>query len=138
MAHSLMFLWVQGIDGLSQDPRHLREIEVASFSFGPKGSATFGSALPVELINDFTFIKRIDGVSNLLYQAALSGKHFAKAILTVERNFGGRSAGELLRVVMSDILITSFQRDPKSGAPIHEDFESIGLNYASVNWKHNG
>ena len=136
MAKILMYLWIQGIDGLSQDPRHLREINVESFSFGSKDASAVGYGSWQESAVNFEFIKLFDGVSPILHQAAASGKHFAKAILTVERNFGGRSAGELIRVVMSDVIIANTIRVSTSKVPVADDFESIGLNYASISWKH--
>lgn len=130
-----MFLWIQGIDGLSQDPRHLREIEIASYIFGQKGSSAVSYGSSQESTSNFEFVKPFDAISPLLHQAATSGKHFATAILTVERNFGGRSGGQLLRVVMNDILVTNATRDSQ-GASIGDKYESIGLNYASISWKH--
>lgn len=135
MADILMFLWIQGIDGLSQDPRHLREINVETFSYGNKNPRAFGHGSQVESISDFEFVKRFDGISPILHQAVASGKHFAKAILTVERNFGGRSAGELLRVVMSDILLTRADSDSKNSGLKDQKFETVGLSYASLSWK---
>ena len=136
MADTLMFLWIQGIDGLSQDPRHLREIDVESFGFGhQKYTGTFGSTTGKADYHDFEFMKRFDRLSAILHQAATSGKHFSKAILTVERNLGGRSAGEILRFVMTDIVVTKVTPN-YAKQPTGNDLETIELNFATISWKY--
>ena len=103
-----IFLKLTGIDGESQDAKHVGEIDVLcwdwkitqrssmhSGSGGGAGKATVG---------DLVFDHYIDRASPNLFRYCVTGKHIESAVL-VARKAGG-SPLEYLKMTMNDVIVT--------------------------------
>ncbi len=128
---SLVFLWIDGIIGESKDPRHLREIDIESFSFGPHRANVSGPSSPITAnINDISFIKLVDGASSAFHLAASGAQRFPVAILSVEKARGGRSAGKVLEFVIRDVIV--FQIRPGVSNSGLTPVEEISIRFGSI------
>lgn len=115
----------------------VHEIEVLSWSWGVSnpGSAASGGGGGAGKANfqDLSVMKVIDKSTPKLLQACATGKHIAKATLTVRK--AGSNQQDYLVIVFEDVLITSVQTGGHNqGAPV----ESISLNYAKVQVTYRG
>ena len=124
------FLKIDGIAGESQDPHHLDEIEVESFSWGethlaqPAGAT--GAGRPA--IQDFHVTKQIDKASPLLMLAAASGQHFPSAVLTAQRP--GKQPLEYLTFTLSDLMVSSYQIAAPADQPLPAD--QVSFSFARI------
>ncbi len=135
----LSFLWLDGIRGPSQDPRHLGEIDVRSYSYDVGSGQQVSSNVSEVNIGaqraQLRVVKLIDASSPDLFTACAYGKRFPTAILSLEKSFQGRSAGELAKIIMRGVQITSIR--PGGKARNDEDaFEEMSMGYESVSWQY--
>jgi len=85
-----MFLELEGIDGESSDKRHLKEIDVESFSWGASGGrlgfAEGGVKIsaPAE-VRDIEFLKAVDRSSPTLYMFLFKSTTIRTAVLTIRK-----------------------------------------------------
>lgn len=56
-------------------------------------------------VDDMVFTHSVDKASPILMQTCMSGKHIAKAVLTVRK--AGEKPVELYKVTMTDVMVTS-------------------------------
>jgi len=139
----LTFLWIDGVRGASQDTHHLGDIDVLSYSFGEVGAiqasaASGGGHLQSKASShDFTFWKKIDGASAQLWNAWHTGHRFPTMILSLEKDVGGRSSGELLRYVMRDVVIMDLRPGGLSRTGGDDSpTEEIGVSFASIDTRY--
>lgn len=104
------FLKIEGIDGESQDPKHMDEIQVKHFEMnltnrGRHGNYGVGKAF----FDDARFEAYIDRAYPKLKQSCAKGEHLPKAVLTCRK--AGKNQMDFLRVTLSDVLITSCKLD---------------------------
>lgn len=127
-------LEIDGIKGESQDDKHRGEIEILSFSWGVSNSAAFtgggGSAGKVS-VQDFSFTTRVSRASPPLALACATGQHIKKATLTVRK--AGQKPLEYMKVVLQDVLISSYQQGAgPSGTPT----DQFSINYSKIEFSY--
>ena len=127
------FLKLEGIDGESADHKHKGEIDLESWSWGAAQSGTHssgggGGAGKVSM-QDFHFVMKHNKASPKLMLACATGEHIKKATLTCRK--AGKEQQEFLKVVLSDLLVSSYQ----TGGSGHSDIiptDQISLNFAKI------
>jgi type VI secretion system secreted protein Hcp len=120
------FLKIDGIAGESQDPRHLGEIEVESFSWGETHlPSAAGTAASRPTIQDFHIVKPVDKASPVLMLAAASGQHFKSAMLTAEKPETASEA--YLTFTLGDLMVSSYQTEAPAGQPLPVDQVSLSF-----------
>ncbi len=131
------FLKIDGVDGESLDAKHKGEIEVESFSWGESNQGTVGqgsgSGAGKVVAQDFSFVKRVDKGSPVLFIGCATGKHFAKAVLTARK--AGEGQQEYLKITMTDVLVSSYQL----GGSAHSDVvptEQVSLNVGKMEFSY--
>lgn len=108
------FLKIDGIDGESTDEKHTNEIEIESFSWGATNNTSAahgggsGGGSGKASMQDFHFVMHFNKASPKLFLGAASGKHFAKAVLTV-RKAGKSQTADYLKWTLSDCLVSSYE-----------------------------
>ena len=80
-------------------------IAVDAFSFGIQGEATTGAGGGSSTVSDLTITKRLDTSSLKLFQAAVTGKHFVKATLSLTK--AGSTTPDAV-YLLTEIVISSF------------------------------
>jgi type VI secretion system secreted protein Hcp len=133
MAHVDYFLKLEGVDGESADKAKKGWIDLESWSWGASQSGTFsggggGGAGKVHM-QDFHFVMKYSKASPKLMLACASGEHIKKGTLICRK--AGTDQQEYLKIVMSDLLVSSYQ----SGGSSHGDVvptDQISLNFAKI------
>jgi type VI secretion system secreted protein Hcp len=127
-----MFLKITDVKGESKDKAKPEHMEIESFSWGATqlGTSSHGSGAGGGKVsmNDFHFVMRNNSASPTLFLFCANGKHLKEAKLTC-RKAGGTQADYLV-VVMSDVLISSYQTGGSSGGEVPMD--QISLNYSKI------
>jgi type VI secretion system secreted protein Hcp len=131
MAQVDYFLKLEGVAGESTDDKHKGELDLESFSWGETnlgtsghgGGAGAGKVQP----QDFSFVKRYDKSSPVLFIACATGQHFKEALLTV-RKAGGEQQ-EYLKFKMEGLLVSSYQVSAGGGALVQD---LVSLNFAKL------
>jgi type VI secretion system secreted protein Hcp len=125
-----MFLKVDGIDGESQDKSHKSDIDILSFSWGASNSSSIGTGsgggagkVAMQSFN-ITFYQ--NQASPKLMLACASGEHIKKATFVCRKQ--GKEQQEFLKIILSDILISSYQMGASSGG------DSIPIDQASIDF----
>jgi type VI secretion system secreted protein Hcp len=117
------FLKIDGVEGESTSDKHKGEIDIESFSWGVANSASAahgGGGAGKVAMQDFHFVMKFNKASPKIFQAAASGEHFQKAVLTVSR--AGKEIADFLTWTMSDCLVSSYETGANSVAVT----ESVG------------
>jgi len=131
------FLKLDGIEGESHDDKHKNEIDLLSWSWGESQTGTHaggggGGAGKVDM-QDFHFVMGANKASPKLMLACASGEHIKKATLTCRK--AGKDQQPYMTVVMSDLLVSSFQTGGSAhGNEVPND--QISLNYAKIEWEY--
>jgi len=137
MAQVDYFLKIDGVDGESTDDKHKGEIEVESWSFGGTNSGSFsssgGGGSGKVMLNDFSFVKKIDKASAKLFTACATGEHLKTATLVCRK--AGKEQQEFLTIVLSPILVSSFQSGGSAGSDVIP-MDQISMNYAKIEFKY--
>ncbi len=128
------YLKIEGIPGESTARGFENQVEVESWSWG-MSQAVAARGREGTMLADranpqpFTFVKRIDKASPLLYKAMASGQHFPSVTLTLCRAGGDKQP--YMRYVLHDCFITSIK-------PVAGDvpMEQVSFNYAKIEWTH--
>src|SRR5258708_4023427 len=112
-----MFLALDGIKGESADSKHKGEIDVLAWSWGLSNTGTFhhgaGGGAGKANFQDISITKYIDkGSTDLIYSCA-SGKHIAKAKLTVRK--AGENPLEYLTFEFENILVAAVSTGGSGG-----------------------
>jgi type VI secretion system secreted protein Hcp len=137
MAAVDFFLKIEGVEGESTDDKHKKEIDLESWSWGEHQSGTHaggggGGAGKVNM-QDFSFTKKIDKSSPVLFLRCAAGTHIKEALLTC-RKAGGEQQ-EYMQIKMSDLLVSSYQVTGSSGGGIIP-MEQISLNFAKIEYEY--
>jgi type VI secretion system secreted protein Hcp len=127
-----MFLKITDVKGESKDKQHAGEIEIESFSWGASqlGTSSHGTGAGGGKVSmqDFHFVMRNNSASPTLFLFCANGKHLKEAKLTC-RKAGGKQE-KFLEVVMSDVLISSYQTGGSQAGEVPMD--QISLNYSKM------
>jgi type VI secretion system secreted protein Hcp len=129
-----MFLKIDDIKGESQDSACKEQIEILSWNWGMSqaGSAHSGTGGGTGKVSvrDISFIKMTDRSTPQLMKLCCSGKHFAKAVLTV-RKAGDKPLNylilELSDGLVSSVAISAAKRSERVS-------ETVSLNFASYKY----
>ncbi|MDE2119116.1 MAG: type VI secretion system tube protein Hcp [Betaproteobacteria bacterium] len=128
-----IFLKLEGVNGESQDADHKDEIELLSWSWGMHQSGAMhsgsGGGAGKADVSDFEFHHRLDRASPNLMRMCLTGKHIAKACLTVRKS--GGQALDYLKLTMEDVLVTRVEPS-MSGSDAAQGNERVCLSFARV------
>jgi type VI secretion system secreted protein Hcp len=131
------FLKIDGVDGESTDDKHKGEIELESFSFGMTNSGSFssggGGGSGKVIVQDFHFVKKVDKSSAKLLTACCTGEHLKTATLTCRK--AGKDQQEFLKIVLSPVLVSSFQDGGSAGSDIIP-MDQVALNFGKIEFKY--
>lgn len=137
MAHVDYFLKIEGVDGESTDASHKTEIEIESWSFGGSNAGSFssggGGGSGKVAMQDFHFVKKADKASAKLLTACCTGEHLKKATLTCRK--AGKEQQEFLQIILSPVLVSSFQTGGSAGSDIIP-MDQVSLNFGKVEFKY--
>lgn len=130
------FLKIDGIEGESSDGKHKSEIDVESWSWGASqsGAGSFGGGGGAGKVSmqDFSFSMKVNKASPKLMLACATGDHIKQATLTCRKAGGDQQ--EYMKVVMSDILVSSYQAGGSVGSVIPMD--QISLNFSKIEFEY--
>ena len=108
-------------------------IEVLSWSWGVSqtgsGRAGAGGGAGRAQFKDLTVTKKLDAASPQLFVDTASGRHIARATLTIRPRSGSQ---EYMRYTLSDALISGVSVEASSGASV----ESLSLSYGKIEWEY--
>ncbi|MEA3213492.1 MAG: type secretion system secreted protein Hcp [Chthoniobacter sp.] len=127
-----LFLKLEGLEGESVQPGHLKEIDALSFSFGTGQTGLTmagGTASPAKAqFSPLQVIKRPDKASPMLFLNCAIGKVIPTARITFRRTNSG-DPQDFFILDLTNVLISSYQ---VSGAEDDPLTESIGLSYLAI------
>lgn len=130
------FLKIDGIQGESADAKHQNEIDLQSWSWGENqtGTAAAGGGMGAGKVamQDFHFVMQVSKASPKLVLACASGEHIKEAVLVCRK--AGKEQQEYLKIVFSDILVSSFQTGGSAGSEV--PFDQISLNYSKMEYEY--
>jgi type VI secretion system secreted protein Hcp len=137
MASVDYFLKIDGVDGESTDDKHKGEIQLESYSLGHTNSGSFssggGGGSGKVAMQDFHFVKKIDKSSAKLHTACATGEHLKTATLVCRK--AGKDQQEFLTIVMSPVLVSSFQNGGSAGSDV-VPVETISLAFGKIEFKY--
>lgn len=127
------FLKITGIEGESKDSKHGSEIDILSFSWGEsnQGSMSYGGGGGAGKVSmqDFHFVMKLNKASPKLLLACATGEHIKEATLTARK--AGKTQVEYLKIIMADLLVSSYQTGGSGGDEVPLD--QIALNFSKIN-----
>lgn len=103
------YLKIEGVEGNSKNTRHLKEIEIMSFTVPQNRQREMRPPFRVSVDNNFYFTKKMDQSSPKLLRYAAEGTHIPEAILTAEQVSATGSVQAILTIQMSDVIVASYQ-----------------------------
>ena len=131
-----MFLTIKGVKGETQDKvfKDKGGMDILSWSWGVSngGGGHYGGGSGAGKANfqDISLTKFMDGASSAIMGHCAEGEHFDEATLTVRRAGGKGGPVDYYKVVMSDVLVSSYSTGGSGG----EDAltETVSLNFKKV------
>jgi type VI secretion system secreted protein Hcp len=133
MAQVDYFLKIDGVESESTDAKHKGEIELESYSWGESqsGTAGKGGGQGAGKVNpqDFSFVKRVDKSSPVLFIACATGTPYKNAVLTARK--AGVGQQEYFKITMEEVLVSSYQLGG-SGTSDVVPMEQVSLNFAKL------
>ena len=128
------YLKIDGIAGASTASKHKDEIEVLSFSWQIKNSATApgsGGGSGKATVSDFSFTKDVAKDSPELFVSVCTGEHHKNAVLTVEGISSTAKGGSqsFYKVTFEDVLISGVSLGGQSDSV---PLETVSLNFSKV------
>jgi type VI secretion system secreted protein Hcp len=76
---------------------------------------------------------KVNKASQKLMLACATGEHIKKGTLTCRK--AGKEQQEFMKVVMSDILVSSYQQGGQNTSDVIP-MEQISLNFAKIEWEY--
>jgi type VI secretion system secreted protein Hcp len=130
------FLKIEGVEGEATDEKHKGEIDVESWSWGETQSGTSaagggGGAGKVSM-QDFHFVMRLNKASPKLMLACATGDHLKSATLVCRKAGGDQQ--EYMKIVMTDVLVSSYQTGGSTGDVVPVD--QISLNFSKIEYEY--
>jgi type VI secretion system secreted protein Hcp len=126
------FLEIDGIKGESSDSKHKEQIDLESWSWGETNSGTHagggGGGAGKVVMQDFSFVMKVNKASPKLFLACATGQHIKKAQLTCRK--AGKEQQEYLKIKFEELLISSYQTGGSSGDVVPT--ESISFNFSKI------
>ncbi len=137
MAQVDYFLKIDGVDGESTDDKHKGEIQVESWSMGGTNSGSFssggGGGSGKVALSDFHVVKKVDKSSAKLFTSCCTGEHLKTATLVCRK--AGKDQQEFLTIVLSPILVSSFQSGGSAGSDVIP-MDQVALSYGKIEFKY--
>ena len=137
MAQVDYFLKIDGVDGESTDDKHKGEIELESFSLGATNAGSFqsggGGGSGKVAMSDVHIVKKVDKASPKLFTSCATGEHLKTATIVCRK--AGKDQQEFLTIVLSPILISSFQNAGSAGSDVIP-MDQISINYGKIEFKY--
>lgn len=134
------FIKIDGIKGETADHKHKEEIEVFSYSWGCKqsGSSSSGSGAGAGKVqvDDFSFVKKYDKASPILFMKCCTGEHIKEANFTV-RKAGGEQI-EFIKIKFTDVVITSIQTGGSGSDEIPMETIAFTFTQCHVDYQEQG
>jgi type VI secretion system secreted protein Hcp len=129
------FLKIDGVDAESTDNKHKNEIDVESFSWGATQTGASsargaGAGAGKVSMQDFHFVMKVNKSSPILMLSCATGKHIKAATLTCRKAGGDQQ--EYMKVVMSDLLVSSYQTGGAGEIPT----DQISLNFGKIEFEY--
>jgi type VI secretion system secreted protein Hcp len=129
------FLKIDGVDSESTDNKHKNEIDVESFSWGATQTGASsargaGAGAGKVSMQDFHFVMKVNKASPILMLSCATGKHIKAATLTCRKAGGDQQ--EYMKVVMSDLLVSSYQTGGAGEIPT----DQISLNFGKIEFEY--
>jgi len=121
------YLTLDGIDGPS--PTKLHAIDILSFSVGV--AAPDPSKLQKSVCSNLSVMKVLDQTSPLLFQAAVTGKPFATAVLSYDKPTGAVQQ-TYFTLTLENALLTSVQESGSNENPT----ESVSLKSSTMTFSY--
>jgi type VI secretion system secreted protein Hcp len=84
-------------------------------------------------LGDFHFVKKVDKSSAKLFTSCCTGEHLKKATLVCRK--AGKDQQEFLTIVLSPILVSSYQSGGSHGSDVIPT-EQISLAFGKVEFKY--
>lgn len=123
---------LDGIKGESKDDKHKDEIQIDNVSWGVVQQGTFGSGggggAGKASAQDIHFSKMVDKASPTLFLKCATGTHIPTATITFRK--AGDKPQEFLKIVLTNILVSSIQNSGSAAGSIPT--ESISLNFSKI------
>lgn len=133
MAESHFFLKIDGIDGSATSHKHVKWIELESWSWGASnavsGHGTGGHGAGKVHVQDLHFVMKINQASPKIMLACAGGDHIKEAKLACVKAGGAQL--EYLKFDLADVYITSYQ----TGGSGHSDIvptDQVSLSFAKI------
>lgn len=131
------FLKIDGVDGESTDDKHKGEIQLESYSLGATNGGSFssggGGGSGKVAFQDFHFVKKVDKASAKLLVACATGEHIKTATLVCRK--AGKDQQEFLTIILSPILVSSFQDGGSAGTAVIPT-EQVSLAFGKIEFKY--
>ena len=131
-AASDFLLEIDGIKGESSDKDHKGAIQLDSFSWGVSQTGIViggGGGSGKVSLQDFHFSSATGSASPLLLSSTATGKHIAKAVLTVRKS--GEKPVDYIKIQLEDLLVSSYQAQ---GVNNQQPTDSVSLNFTKISW----
>jgi type VI secretion system secreted protein Hcp len=137
MASVDYFLKIDGVDGESTDDKHKGEIQLESYSLGHTNTGSFssggGGGSGKVSMQDFHFVKKVDKASAKLFTSCATGEHLKTATLVCRK--AGKDQQEFLTIVMSPVLISSYQNGGSHGSDMIPT-EQVSMAFGKIEYKY--
>jgi len=130
-AHGAGFIKFDGVDGESQDDKHVKWIDVLSFSqtiSREKSSSVSARASGGPVFHDIVVVKELDKSSPKLAESVAIGKVFPKVEIHLTSSAGTYYTYELTNVMVTSYSISG-DADDRPTEEISLNFEEIKVTY---------
>lgn len=130
MASSDILLNLEGVPGDSTTVKGA--IDVQSWSWGESNGSveTRRGTAPKVCIQDLHFVKEVDSSSPALIMKSMLGEVIPRAELIVRRQGGAGDPVDYVRLILRDVIVSSFQTGGSAGSSILP-MEQISLHFNS-------
>ncbi len=119
------------IAGESAKKDHIGEIDIQSVNWGmvsPGSSHRGGGGGTGEVsFSDVSFTKAVDGASNGIQLALLTGEVITEAVIVSRKQGGGQQ--EYLKITLKDAVVTNYSISMGAGGEPHESFSLNEAKY---------
>lgn len=132
-----VFIYIEGIQGESNDEQHVGWIEIENFNLGvgqhssnTTSSAGGASTERADFV-EFTFAKLLDMSSPQLSLACASGTHIDKVVVDICR--AGKKKIQFMVYRFTNCLISAFSTSSAGGEYPVDD---VAINYGQIEWRY--
>ena len=131
-----VFIKIGDIKGEATDEKHKDWIDVESFSWGMTNSGTThvggGAGAGKVEVHDFSFVKKIDKSSPVLFLHCANGKHIPDTTIDICRAGGDKQC--YMKYELKDAIVSSCNVAGNTNSGNDKPIESLSLNFAKIKW----